>query len=286
MTYVNLGCGGRVHPAWVNIDMVAAAPGVIAHDLTRGIPLASGTCDVVYHSHVLEHLRRPDAERFMGECYRVLRPGGVLRVAVPDLERICRTYLARLETAFSGDPHAADDYDWIMLEMYDQAVREETGGGMKRYLEQPDLRNESFVFERIGEEGCALVQALRNQRTSSHEAARKSDLRTRARFLARAVRQRARLMMRRVPTEGARRLGRFRLGGEVHQWMYDRFSLGRLMASSGFADPIVQSATSSLVEGWEAFQLDTLSDGRVRKPDSMYMEARRPADKASEPRRG
>ena len=36
---LNLGCGRRFHPDWINIDLVSAGPGVIAHDLSRGIPL-------------------------------------------------------------------------------------------------------------------------------------------------------------------------------------------------------------------------------------------------------
>ncbi len=99
LQYLNLGCGNRYHPDWINIDIAPSTPGAIAHDLSRGIPLPDTRCDVVYHSHILEHMRRADALPFMEECYRVLRPGGVLRVAVPDLERICRVYREKLEAA-------------------------------------------------------------------------------------------------------------------------------------------------------------------------------------------
>ena len=103
MRYVNLGCGSRCHPAWINIDIAPCVPGVIAHDLSRGIPLPDSSCDVVYHSHLVEHLRPEDARRFMKECYRVLKAGGILRVATPDLERICRLYLEKLEGAFASE---------------------------------------------------------------------------------------------------------------------------------------------------------------------------------------
>ena len=93
----NLGCGSQICPDWINIDLVRTGPGVVAHDLSTGIPLPDASCEVVYHSHVLEHLRRPDARFFMRECFRVLKPGGILRVAVPDLEQICRQYLLALD---------------------------------------------------------------------------------------------------------------------------------------------------------------------------------------------
>jgi hypothetical protein len=74
----------------------------------------------------------------------------------------------------------------------------------------------------------------------------------------------------------ALRIGQFRLAGEVHQWMYDRYSLAKLMSDVGFKNPLAQTATSSRIAGWTAFNLDTQSDGAVVKPDSMYMEAIRP----------
>src|SRR6185436_2450514 len=94
--------------------------------------------------------------------WRVLSPGGILRVATPDLEQICRLYLSKLGEAAAGMAQA--DYDWMMLELYDQAVRERVGGNMLAYLAQTPLPNEDFVFGRIGEEGRSLVRDLRARR--------------------------------------------------------------------------------------------------------------------------
>jgi SAM-dependent methyltransferase len=278
MNYVNLGCGGRFHPAWTNIDIVSTGPGVIAHDLSRGVPLASESCEVVYHSHVLEHLRRADVERFMRDCHRVLRPGGILRVAVPDLERICRAYVAKLEAALRGDAAAEADYDWIMLELYDQTVREEGGGEMRRYLAQPELSNEAFVYERIGVEGRLIRDELLKENRAPSLGGKASRFFGRSpRSLVSGLRRRAKRLLLGPSDVRACAVGHFRLRGEVHQWMYDRFSLGRLMLLTGFVDPVVQTATASLIDDWKSFSLDTLSDGTVNKPDSLYMEARRPA---------
>jgi hypothetical protein len=71
----------------------------------------------------------------------------------------------------------------------------------------------------------------------------------------------------------ALRIGRFRLAGEAHQWMYDRFSLARLMLAAGFVEPHRQTATESRIPNWQAFNLDATSDGAVVKPDSLFMEA-------------
>ena len=96
---LNLGCGERYHGDWVNVDIVATGPGVMVHDLDRGLPFDDDSFDAVYHSHVLEHLAKERAPVFLDECFRVLKPGGIIRVAVPDLETIARLYLKNLEEA-------------------------------------------------------------------------------------------------------------------------------------------------------------------------------------------
>ena len=278
-SYLNLGCGSRYHPAWTNMDIAPQSPGVIQHDLSRGIPLPDASCTVVYNSAVLEHMRCANALAFLLECHRVLKPGGTIRVGVPDLERLCRLYLHKLEAAFTGDEVSAHDYNWIMLELYDQTVREQSGGMMLAYLRQDPLPNESFVYAQIGEEGRQLVQALRLQ-TRVGQLTRVTPaqsllyrLRNRLSRLPGIVKQRLQRWLLGADGMRALEIGRFRLGGEVHQWMYDRYSLARLLQEAGFCDPVVRDPTSSQIPDWVSFHLDTLPDGTVIKPDLFFMEA-------------
>ena len=67
------------------------------------------------------------------------------------------------------------------------------------------------------------------------------------------------------------REGLFRDGGEVHEWMYDRFSLVRLLRRHGFTEVRPASAFESRIPRFEQFDLD-VKDGRVRKPDSLFVE--------------
>ncbi|MDQ7834342.1 MAG: hypothetical protein RDU24_03075 [Humidesulfovibrio sp.] len=71
-------------------------------------------------------------------------------------------------------------------------------------------------------------------------------------------------------------IGRFRRGGEVHHWMYDRLSLGRLLGAAGFAGVCVCAAHESAIPDFARHHLDVTLDGRVRKPDSLFMEGVRP----------
>ncbi|TKB92689.1 MAG: methyltransferase domain-containing protein [Nitrospira sp.] len=278
----NLGCGSQICAGWINVDIVRTGPGVVAHDLSTGIPLPDASCEVVYHSAVLEHLKRSDAHFFMRECVRVLQPGGILRVAVPDLEQICRQYLLTLDRALAQEAHAAYDYEWIMLELFDQMVRPQSGGGMRAYLQQNPLPNEAFVYQRIGEVGRQIVSSLRTSVGQVEHPSGRLGCGIAAFLREMGWRAGVKLAEKLIFLTGGRRfieayrLGRFRMGGEVHQWMYDRYSLAQLMISVGLRDPRQESALTSRISGWADIPIDVLPDRTVRKPDSLFMEALRP----------
>src|SRR5688500_9331560 len=92
LSYLNLGCGYHYHEDWVNVDFVSTGEGVIGHNLLNGIPFNDNTFEVVYHSHVIEHFTKRDGKKFLTECYRVLKPEGIIRVAIPDLQKIVEQY--------------------------------------------------------------------------------------------------------------------------------------------------------------------------------------------------
>lgn len=269
---LNLGCGSRFHPDWVNVNFTSTGPGVIAANLNEGVPFADSSFDVVYHSHLLEHFPKSDAPMFLRECYRVLRPGGVIRVAVPDLAAMARKYLEALEHARAGEDGWQHNYDWMMLEMYDQVVRNKSGGEMAAYLFQELIPNEEFVIQRCGVEARNLIASGRKVRTMPKVTRQKQTLLGRA---WRMIRPTGEVRLRRLlgAEYKALQIGRFRMGGENHQWMYDSYSLGKLLQGAGFKDVCTRMATESYVDGWQSFNLDTEPDGSVYKPDSLFMEA-------------
>ena len=278
---LNIGCGERWHPSWVNVDVAPRAASVIAADAARGLPFPDAHFDAVYHSHVIEHIRRADVPRFIGECRRVLKPQGVLRVATPDLERLSELYLQRLRAAVAGCPTAAADHEWLVVEMLDQTVREHSGGGMLEYLRREDLQNEAFILERIGQEGRELLAAIRRYRHAAPQPSTEVSLSRRvARWLRRLPGRGREALVKSWYGEDALlalRIGRFRLSGEVHCWLYDRVSLSALLAGAGFRDPVVRTAEESAIPDWHAFHLDMTPAGHVTKPDSIFMEARKSA---------
>jgi len=278
MRALNLGCGGRFHPDWENLDFAPVSAAVRAYDLQKGIPFPDGTFDVVYHSHVLEHFPKQFAPSFLRECHRVLKSGGVIRVAIPDLETIARIYLEALEKASNNQPGWAENYDWIVLEMYDQIVRESTGGSTNEFFRRDAVSNWDFIYGRWGSQAQAACDFARGESRLAQNGS--SELSAKFRYALRhpvqAVRKQLAKTMLGKEDYQALQVARFRRRGEIHQWMYDRYSLARLLRDSGFRDPVRREANDSLIPGWTKFNLDTEPDGTVYKPDSMYMEAVKP----------
>jgi SAM-dependent methyltransferase len=149
--FLNLGSSARTAPGWNNVDfswlvrlskyrrvsfllhqigilsdfryqrLLCIDPNAILWDLRKGVPFPEKTFDGVYHSHVLEHVDRELAGAFLTECHRVLKPGGTLRIVVPDLETLVRNYLAvidRIPTAAS-----IEELRFATEEIFDQMVR-------------------------------------------------------------------------------------------------------------------------------------------------------------------
>ena len=244
---LNLACGSRMHLDWNNVDSSPLARlakhGTVARlmhamyllsdrrferlarfdsdillwNLTKGIPFDNSTFDVVYHSHFLEHLDVQAGDTFLGECYRVLKPSGILRVVVPDLEVRCYNYMQSLNGLSNESPHTTDAvewHEWTIRELIGQMIVGEPAGTS----EQPPVRR---AIERLVRGSTARI-------------------------------------------------------GEVHRWMYDRYTLREKLRRAGFADIRLESPASGRIRGWAEFLLDVNEDGSTYKPDSIYMEGMRP----------
>ncbi len=101
--FYNVGAGAFHHPYWTNVDKPSdwykghQQQEMIAFDLMEKVPLpiADGSALLVYTSHTMEHIPNDAARRFYAEAFRVLAPGGLLRVTVPNAELFFRAYRAR-----------------------------------------------------------------------------------------------------------------------------------------------------------------------------------------------
>lgn len=110
---LQLGTGANPLPGWLNTDLLPDTypqhrDTIIALDATRRFPFADMTFDYILSEHQIEHIDEPAAHVMTQECFRVLRPGGRIRVATPDLEAI----VGLLHDPLSDD--ARHYVDWVM----------------------------------------------------------------------------------------------------------------------------------------------------------------------------
>lgn len=274
LNYLNVGCGGKFHPDWVNIDVVAESSDVIEHDINKGLPFGNNTFEVVYHSQVLEHFPKQEGKKFIRECYRVLKPGGILRIVVPDLENIAKEYIGLIEQNTNNPTEQSKaNYEWILLEMFDQIARNKPGGEMAEYLSRQNLINKEYVFNRIGYNAIhTRNKALENKdnatpRFIKFKTAIKNSLK---------LKTWKKIPIRLLPDKFRNyyQTGKFRNSGEVHYFMYDRFSLTELISSVGFRDIKIKSAFDSDIPDWGKYELD-VKNNQIYDPASLYVEAKK-----------
>lgn len=159
--------------------------------------------------------------------------------------------------------------------MYDQTVRNEPGGEMAKFLKLPSLPNEDYIIDRIGYVGKSIIEGSRiSSDVSKHrriiQIIQKINKTSPKRIIQYGLKK-----FSEVFSTNAMRIGSFRLGGEIHMWMYDRFSLSRLLLSCGFVDIQHLDAHNSSIFNFEAYELD-VKDGEVFDPNSLFMEAKKP----------
>jgi predicted SAM-dependent methyltransferase len=91
---LQLGAGGNVHPGWLNTDIAdyKREHELVYLDARKPFPFPDSSFDFVFSEHMIEHLRYPEGLHCLRECYRVLRPGGRVRLATPSLTRLAGLY--------------------------------------------------------------------------------------------------------------------------------------------------------------------------------------------------
>jgi predicted SAM-dependent methyltransferase len=89
---LHLGCGTVRLDGWVNVDRDGGPD--LRLDLRFGLPFPDASVDRIHSEHMVEHLRLADAQLLMKEAFRVLRPGGVMRLGMPDLDTALSRYSA------------------------------------------------------------------------------------------------------------------------------------------------------------------------------------------------
>jgi predicted SAM-dependent methyltransferase len=90
---LHVGCGKVRFDGWVNID-VAGKDIDVRRDIRKGLPYADDSAALIYNEHFMEHLTCEEGLAVLREFFRVLAPGGILRIATPDLDYLVAKYVS------------------------------------------------------------------------------------------------------------------------------------------------------------------------------------------------
>lgn len=264
-TCVNVGCGLSYVEGWLNFDYEPASTAVARANLLGRLPLSADVADVVYSSHFLEHIPRARVEGFLAECFRVLKPGGRIRLVLPDLDEICREYLRQREAGC----HARADF--VVLELLDQCVRTRSGGDLGRYLgalvasDRQEMRD--YVADRTGE-------LLREPAAAVAEGRQRNHLHGMLKIRERLERLYCKAVIALLPSAFSEQNVSFAGVGERHAWVYDFHTLSVLLERAGFVSIERMGCDQTKIPEFPIFPLDMTKSGRPRKGlESMYVEA-------------
>lgn len=89
---LHLGCGWNLLPGWLNVDYVPERRGALYLDARRPFFFKDETFDYIFSEHMIEHMSYHDGLNMLGECYRILKRHGKIRIATPDLAFLIALY--------------------------------------------------------------------------------------------------------------------------------------------------------------------------------------------------
>lgn len=175
---VHVGCGTVRFDNWINIDAEQREGAAdLLWNVLDGLPLPSDSAVYIYNEHLLEHLSVEQGVAFLKECRRTLRPGGVLRIAVPPLEESVRQYY---ENDWRDQPWLAKyGYSWIQ-------TRAEMINVAFRYWGHQWLYDREELHRRLSESGFrSIADAAIGQ--SVHEELRGRETRAESTLICEAT---------------------------------------------------------------------------------------------------
>jgi predicted SAM-dependent methyltransferase len=171
------GCGGYPAPGWINSDR-GDYPGVqLVCDILDGLPLETGSIDYTVSIHALPEIPYPDVFPASAELHRVLKPGGFLRLGLPDLDKGIEAYVEGDRDYFLvPDEHAQTISGKLITQM--------TWYGFSRMLFTVEFAEE--ILLKVG--FSRVVQCAYGQTTSPYPEIVDLDSRERESFYVEAIR--------------------------------------------------------------------------------------------------
>jgi len=293
-----LACGQNFDSRWINVDQHAASKDVKIHDLRKPLPFSTDFADGIYCSHFLEHLDAKSADLFLKECLRCLKPEGTLRIVVPNFEDMAKDYL-KIIGELEKDKNWLVEHEWMHLEIFDQFSRNRPEGQMKPFLKRGENCKNDFIRQRIGEaidnftHNSVEVNSQRMKNFPFKIALKNFFLKPtyRTNLIVKIFFPSQYQVFRVYPGDSIFKeishmlvpglsylqvkQALFRNSGEVHLQSFDQYILKQKLSEAGFSEIQKVHSKLSAISNWNDYLLDINENGKERKADSLYMEAKK-----------
>jgi len=231
--FLNVACGDTFieDSSWTNVDFTSHSPSIKKANILDGLPYEDNSFDVVYSSHFVEHIPVDQVELFFDDIYRILKPGGLIRLVTPDLEFLNNEYI------INYDKKAFKKANFITSLTIDQCVRSVSGGKLKKdmdnFYNSNDTEMIDYIKLLIGPEAFEYIDS--NDSTFFKKVL--SKITKDPKFIFNILFMiRVKIFSFFLP-KSFRELNLSNASiGEKHMWLYDLNSLSELLKNSSFID--------------------------------------------------
>ena len=261
MKFLNIACGNIFinNKDWTNIDFTTNSPDIQKVDLLNGLPFKDNSFDVIYSSHFIEHIPKNHLNTFLSDCYRILKPNGVIRLITPDLEFLISEYSLHITNK---------DFiksDFVIELLLDQTVRLVSGGNLALVInkiknsEDEDIKN--YVKKLLGPNIFSEVIISSESRFRQVIGRVQRDPKIVMNILSLIW---IRLVIRLLPKAFRNTNVSLASIGEKHMWVYDFFTLNNALKEAGFCETIKCDFDKSMFDSSIFEELD-LTESYPRK---------------------
>ena len=155
--YLRIGSGSHIDPGWLSVDLLPVSLSVVFMDATKPFPLPSESFDAVQCEHMIEHVAHEDGLAMLRECHRVLRKGGVLRIATPNLDLLRRLLDGEDDPALAAYVESSNRRFGTPIEQRDVGNAAFTANRLVRDWGHTFIYDEPTLRKALGEAGFSEI---------------------------------------------------------------------------------------------------------------------------------
>ncbi len=229
---------------------------------SKPLPYNDNQMDAVYANHILEHFLPHQIHPFLKEVFRVLKPGGILRISTPDFEILSNKYLDAVEK-YRENPSELNlnKIKWYIYVIIDQLVRENPGGNMLSTVmsDDPNAFYDDELYGNIFRPFKTGNLDYHSIHSPKHEVQPLSKLQklNPLNIIRLSIKKWKWHQYAKRDKEVTDRTNKnFRTSIEIERFLHDRITLYQHLKEAGFKDIAPMDYRESRIKDWQSYNLD------------------------------